>query len=79
MSLSYTFLVLGEKKMVQRLQQVVAEYEDRLRKMPWVPRFSSPRDALAVVPPIHRHARKQVWCRIILIILGWSRKIFLMT
>ena len=40
------FLVLGEKKMVQRLKQIVAEYEDRLRKMPWVAWFSYGRGLL---------------------------------
>jgi len=29
-----------EKKMVQRMKQVVAEYEDRLRKTQSLPRFS---------------------------------------
>ena len=37
---TYFLLVFGEQKMVQRLQEVVAEYDDRMRKMDLVPRFS---------------------------------------
>jgi hypothetical protein len=39
-SVTYFVLVFGEQKMVQRLKPVIAEYEDRLRKMWSVPRFS---------------------------------------
>jgi len=37
---TYFLLFLGEQKMVQRLQQVVAEYDDRTWKMDLVPRIS---------------------------------------
>ena len=38
--------MLGEQKMVQRLQEIVSEYDDRLRKMQLVPRFSYGRGLL---------------------------------
>jgi len=41
-SVTYFVLVFGEQKMVQRLKEVVAEYEDRLRKIQLVPRFTVP-------------------------------------
>ena len=37
---TYLLLVFGEQKMVQRVQEVVAEYDDRMRKMDLVPMFS---------------------------------------
>ena len=39
-------LVFGEQKMVQRLQEIVSEYDDRMRKMQLVPRFSYRRGLL---------------------------------
>jgi hypothetical protein len=36
-SVTNIVLVFGEQKMVQRLEEIVAEYEDRLRKMKLVP------------------------------------------
>jgi hypothetical protein len=39
-SIACTVLLFGEEKMVQRVKEMVAEYEDRLRKMQPVPRLS---------------------------------------
>ena len=40
LGVTYTLLVFGKQKVVQGLQQVIAEYEDLMRKRNLVPRFS---------------------------------------
>jgi len=44
--LTYIVFVFREQKMVQRIIEIVAKYEDRLRKMQSIPRLSYGRRVL---------------------------------